>query len=395
MHQCIAETHRRSNAKESTPSLPLVNDRDDQTDRQHHHIHHAAAMIDREFLTHAAAGTCGGVAGVYVGAPLDTIKVLLQTGKYTGTSVPVPVSRRSRTQPGHAPSTPGPPGVLECVRVTVRSQGALALYKGALTSALGQIPNNAVVFGSYGSTLAWLARTFPGDAGGAVDRGGGGGGYWHVFFAGCWAGFLQSLALAPFEHIKVRFGIECVLKDLKKSWPGGLVGGDGKGKVFRMAMSAPPPPAPPLSAPPTIPITQCQQQMTDWRPGVKHMSMVECGRGLVAAKGVTGGLYRGFCSLVWRDAPTYGLYFVVYEVLKARLTPPGTDDAPVLAMLVAGGLAGMASWAAGTPADVVKSVIQGSPITTPAAQNRIGAVAARLFKAEVRFPSLIDGSVDG
>lgn len=35
-------------------------------------------------------------------------------------------------------------GVLECVRVTVRSQGPRALYKGALTSALGQVPNNAI-----------------------------------------------------------------------------------------------------------------------------------------------------------------------------------------------------------------------------------------------------------
>lgn len=42
-------------------------------------------VLDRDFLVHAAAGTCGGVAGVYVGAPLDTIKVLLQTrSNYSG-----------------------------------------------------------------------------------------------------------------------------------------------------------------------------------------------------------------------------------------------------------------------------------------------------------------------
>lgn len=45
-------------------------------------------VLDRDFLVHAAAGTCGGVAGVYVGAPLDTIKVLVQTrSNYSGTSV--------------------------------------------------------------------------------------------------------------------------------------------------------------------------------------------------------------------------------------------------------------------------------------------------------------------
>lgn len=41
-------------------------------------------VLDRDFMVHAAAGTCGGVAGVYVGAPLDTIKVLLQTRSYSG-----------------------------------------------------------------------------------------------------------------------------------------------------------------------------------------------------------------------------------------------------------------------------------------------------------------------
>ena len=41
------------------------------------------------------------------------------------------------------------------------------------------------------------------------------------------------------------------------------------------------------------------------------------------------------------------------------------------------------AWAAATPFDVIKSVIQGSSITTPAAENRISAVAARLYKAEV------------
>lgn len=330
------------------------------------------------------------------------------------------------------------PGVLDCVRSVVGSQGPRALYKGALTNALGQIPNNAIVFGSYGSTLAWLDRTFPlADADGG---GGGGGGYWHVFLAGCWAGFLQCLALGPFEHIKL------------------------------------------------------QQQTADWRPGVRHMGLMECARGLVASKGVAGGLYRGFWSLVWRcvcrrrgvtvwsasiqkearvcihsfhrpnrsaphpqspyrDAPTYGLYFVVYERLKDLLAPPGAGDAvsslfhpvhtlackflpsalldsllvtqhtrqPAYAMLVAGGLAGMAgkrvthtsrwrspsfhlnthqlppppnsqpnnkqqpAWAAACPMDVIKSVIQGSSIATPAAHNRISAVAARLYKAEVRM----------
>jgi hypothetical protein len=45
-------------------------------------------MFDaRDFLVHAGVGTVGGVAGVLIGAPADTIKVLLQSsrpGQYSG-----------------------------------------------------------------------------------------------------------------------------------------------------------------------------------------------------------------------------------------------------------------------------------------------------------------------
>ena len=39
-------------------------------------------MLDlQQFLLHAGVGSIAGVCGVYVGAPLDTVKVLLQGQK--------------------------------------------------------------------------------------------------------------------------------------------------------------------------------------------------------------------------------------------------------------------------------------------------------------------------
>lgn len=75
-----------------------------------------------------------------------------------------------------------------------------------------------------------------------------------------------------------------------------------------MTMNAPPiTPAHNHAITPTVHTTiQCQQQTTDWRPGIKHMSMVDCARGLVAAKGVANGLYRGFWSLAWRYVHAIG-----------------------------------------------------------------------------------------
>lgn len=254
-------------------------------------------MLDRDFLVHASAGAIGGACGVYVGAPLDTVKVLLQA-----------------QAPGQFK------GVWDCLRSTVHKQGPLALYKGALISALGQLPNNLLVFGSFGSSLAWLGRTFP-CAPEASKQEHRTRAFAHTFLAGCWAGLLQCLPLAGIEHIKV------------------------------------------------------QQQV-----GHKHMTMWQCAQGLVAAKGAAG-LNRGFWSLVLRDCPTYGLYFVVYEMTKDWLSG-GVPDPPAWAMLWAGATAGMAAWAAATPADVVKSMIQGSDIRTPAAHNKILAVARRIYHTE-------------
>ena len=45
-------------------------------------------MLDRDFVVHASTGTAGAVVGVYAGAPLDTVKVLLQSrhDQYKGKS---------------------------------------------------------------------------------------------------------------------------------------------------------------------------------------------------------------------------------------------------------------------------------------------------------------------
>ncbi len=66
-----------------------------------------------------------------------------------------------------------------------------------------------------------------------------------------------------------------------------------------------------------------QQQTTDWRPGVKHMSMLECARGLVKAKGVAGGLYRGFCALAWRYVEAEWIAW--FGCGAARLTNHGVN----------------------------------------------------------------------
>lgn len=69
------------------------------------------------------------------------------------------------------------------------------------------------------------------------------------------------------------------------------------------------------------------------------------------------GVFKGLGITLLREAPSFGVYFLTYEALTRT-----TDNSPVSTpcMLLAGGLAGTASWVISYPLDVIKSRIQGS-----------------------------------
>ncbi|KAL2927998.1 Mitochondrial arginine transporter BAC2 [Bienertia sinuspersici] len=72
------------------------------------------------------------------------------------------------------------------------------------------------------------------------------------------------------------------------------------------------------------------------------------------------GLYRGLTITVLRDAPAHGLYFWTYEYVREMLHPGcrKTGQETLTTMLVAGGLAGVASWVSCYPLDVIKTRLQ-------------------------------------
>lgn len=75
---------------------------------------------------HLMAGTFGGVFGLTIAYPLDTVKVRLQTrtaDKYTG--------------------------MIHCFTTMVREEGVLALYRGLTSPVVGYGLINASAFGSY------------------------------------------------------------------------------------------------------------------------------------------------------------------------------------------------------------------------------------------------------
>lgn len=81
---------------------------------------------------------------------------------------------------------------------------------------------------------------------------------------------------------------------------------------------------------------------------------IQCLRNIYKKEGYRG-VFKGLSITFLREGPSYGVYFVTYEMLTKTSSkqPISTPH-----MLLAGGLAGTASWVISYPIDVIKSRIQ-------------------------------------
>jgi solute carrier family 25 (mitochondrial carnitine/acylcarnitine transporter), member 20/29 len=91
-------------------------------------------QVANEFV----AGSVGGMFGVSVGHPLDTIRVRLQT--------------QSRTNPEFS-------SFFDCLKKTMKKErGIRGLYKGMLSPLLGEMGNLAILFGVYGNVKHYFPQ---------------------------------------------------------------------------------------------------------------------------------------------------------------------------------------------------------------------------------------------
>uniref|UniRef100_A0A1B6IJU5 Mitochondrial ornithine transporter 1 n=1 Tax=Homalodisca liturata TaxID=320908 RepID=A0A1B6IJU5_9HEMI len=120
------------------------------------------------------SGTLGAVALVYVGQPLDTVKVKMQT---------FPHMYR---------------GMWDCMRQTVRYEGLLrGLYAGTVPALVANCAENSVLFAAYGAcqkAVAYVTNTPRVEDLGALGNA----------TAGCLGSFFSSFTLCPTELIKVQ-----------------------------------------------------------------------------------------------------------------------------------------------------------------------------------------------
>ncbi|XP_051749591.1 solute carrier family 25 member 45 isoform X1 [Ctenopharyngodon idella] len=221
-------------------------------------------------LVEFIAGWISGAVGLFVGHPLDTVKVRLQTQS---------VYR----------------GIFDCVVKTYTQEGVHGFFKGMSFPVLSVALSNAVVFGSYSNALDYLDPSHRSSSDHSERSP-----LTAVFTAGCFSGLTQLFVTAPIDLVKVRL----------------------------------------------------QSQTT----GYKYRGPTHCVAVILREDGVRG-LFRGMGALALRDVPCYGLYFLPYEFTCRMLTEKGKQPGNN-AVLVAGGVAGVVTWACATPMDVVKARLQ-------------------------------------
>ncbi|OXU26940.1 hypothetical protein TSAR_013830, partial [Trichomalopsis sarcophagae] len=186
-------------------------------------------------------------------------------------------------------------GTWHCFRTLIKQDSVSGLYRGMSSPMAGVAVINAIVFGVYGQTQKFLNDGLPPNSDHQL------GGH---FLAGASAGIAQAPVCSPMELAKTRLQ----LQDHDSAPRNGN--------------------QPRFSSP-----VQC----------LRHIHRTEGLRGVFSGLGIT----------LMREAPSYGVYFVTYEALTRSEHPISTWH-----MLLAGGLAGTASWVVSYPLDVVKSRLQ-------------------------------------
>lgn len=186
-------------------------------------------------------------------------------------------------------------GIFHCMSKTYSKEGLHGFFKGMAFPVLTTGITNSVVFGSYSNALNYLTQSQHGDREQGKPASAA-----QVFAAGSFSGLMQVCVYVPIDLVKVRL----------------------------------------------------QGQTTVQR----YRGPVHCVAVILKEEGPKG-LFRGGLAIALRDIPCYGLYFLPYEVTRKALTESGKEPG-TFAIMMAGGVAGVLTWAFATPMDVVKARLQ-------------------------------------
>ncbi|KAJ1731665.1 carnitine transporter [Coemansia sp. Benny D160-2] len=191
---------------------------------------------------------------------------------------------------------------LDCFRKTLAENGIRGMYRGMAAPLVGATPVFAICFWGYDLGQKIARSTYNMSPTDSLSTG-------QILFAGGFSAIPTTAIMAPMERIK------CSLQ---------VASANGAGPVYK--------------------------------------GPVDAAAGIVRAGGITS-LFKGTCATLLRDVPGSVAYFGAYELIKKALTNQSAGQGSIspLAIVTAGGLAGMANWAVAIPPDVLKSRLQTAP----------------------------------
>lgn len=162
------------------------------------------AQSSKDSIIDFVAGSLGAATSVYVGQPLDTLKVKMQTfpEKYPNLGI--------------------------CFRETLRKEGVVrGLYAGTVPSLAANMAENSILFAAYGVCQKSVANLIgvPKVSDLSVTANG---------FSGSFAAFFASFALCPTELIKCRLQ---AMRESQEKTKSIAMGGKGKPKIGPFALT--------------------------------------------------------------------------------------------------------------------------------------------------------------
>lgn len=104
-------------------------------------------------------------------------------------------------------------------------------------------------------------------------------------------------------------------------------------------------------------LAKTRLQLQDAGPARTYRGSLDCLAQIYRQEGLRG-VNRGMASTLLRETPSFGVYFLAYDVLTRALGCEPEDRLLVPKLLLAGGTSGILSWLSTYPVDVVKSRLQ-------------------------------------
>ncbi|XP_077996374.1 solute carrier family 25 member 45-like [Glandiceps talaboti] len=206
-------------------------------------------------------------------------------------------------------------GILDCMITTFKNETVFGFYKGMGFPLATIALQNAVTFGVYGNVLRHLSEWKGRDWNQNPEN-------IDIYIAGCAGGVVQLSIACPIELVKIRLQMQT----------------HGRGNPIPGQ---------------TMPI---------------YRGPIHCIATIFKNEGIRG-CYRGLTVLTLRDVPSFGIYFLAYDVFCRKLTFEGQNHPSTWALLLAGGAAGSISWGIINPLDVIKSRLQGDGVKSSKYHN--------------------------